>query len=255
MNDNSELLRKKREAIRKRLAEGKPVVVGKSGEVDETGQSNGLVIPDGKLASEDLLKKKREAIRKRLAEGKPVIIKKSGHVSTDAERSNDSEITIPPGKLAHSFQWYHRDPELLEAEKLAMSQFFPQFELKKLDDGRIYWIGSLGTGILGDNTWYLMLVYDNDHPRKVMGGSVRVYTIDPDIEDLIEELGWQPHHLLRDSEGSLYLCTAEAENIHDSKSLSTSAATTLSWAVKWLVLFEMVLSGDLTPTAFDGHDY
>ena len=209
-----------------------------------------ISIPACKLADDDAaLKKKREELKKKLLEGKKIPISPEGSVTTGNDEGKG--ITIPAGKLAIN-QWYEKDQGLLAAEKAAMAHAFPCFELEKLDDGRLAWTGSLNIGILGNNSWYIMAVYNNNPPQQVMGSSVRVYLIEPDIQGLINGLGWQPTHLLRDGNNQLYLCTAEAGNIKAGREV-TSAASVIAWAVKWLMAFELVLTGDLSQDKFNEH--
>ena len=210
-----------------------------------------LVTPEKtKLASnDDILKKKREELKKRLLDNKKVYVGNGGNVMGTEK---DAVLVTPEKtKLAALKQWYEKDPILLEAEKAAMNQAFPQFTLEKLDDGRLAWVGSLNIGILGDNEWHIMAVYDNNHPRQIMGSSVKVYLVEPNIDELIDGLGWRPHHLLMDSTGQTYLCTTEAKSVKASKTESTSALTVLGWAVKWLMAFELVLTGDLSMEDFN----
>ena len=208
-----------------------------------------ISIPSTRLAADDAtLKAKREELKKKLLEGKKVTIAPDGNVT---KGDDSSSIVIPKGKLA-IIQWYEKDPGLLMAEKAAMNHAFPGFALDKLDDGRLAWVGSLNIGILGDNEWHIMAVYNNNHPEQVMGSSVRVYLIQPDIDELIKDLGWKPFHLLPDSNNQYYLCTAEAGNIKTGKE-TTSAASVIAWAVKWLMAFELVLTGDLSKEQFNTH--
>ena len=72
------------------------------------------------------------------------------------------------------------------------------------------------------------------------------------LDDLIKGLGWRPLHLLMDSNNQLYLCTAEAGNIKTGRE-NTSAAAVIAWAVKWLMSFELVLTGDLSQEQFNTH--
>lgn len=210
-----------------------------------------LTIPAGKLAEDDAaLKAKREELKRKLLEGKKINISPTGNVTQGNESAN-SGISIPAGKLAIN-QWYEKDPYLLEAEKAAMAKAFPFFTLEKMDDGRLAWIGQLSPGVVADSVWNIMAVYNNNHPKQVMGSSVRVYLISPDINDLIEGMGWAPTHLLRDSDNQLYLCTAEADDIKVGKKV-TSAASVVGWAVKWLLAFELVLTGDLPKEKFNEH--
>ena len=242
-------LKAKREELKKKLLEGKKVTIAPDGNVTKGESASSIVIPKGKLAdSEDILKKKREELKKKLLEGKKVTIAPDGNVT---KGESASSIVIPKGKLAVS-QWYEKDPGLLMAEKAAMDHAFPGFTLDKLDDGRLAWVGSLNIGLLGDNEWHIMAVYNNNHPDQVMGSSVRVYLIQPDIDELINDLGWTPMHLLPDSNNQLYLCTAEAGNIKVGRE-TTSAASVIAWAVKWLMSFELVLTGDLTREQFNTH--
>jgi len=206
-------------------------------------------IPACKLADDEALKRKREELKRKLLEGKKIPISPTGNVTQATEKGG---ISIPPGKLATLTHWYERDPGLLAAEKVAMANFFPHFELEKLEDGRMAWTGSLSIGLMGNNFWYIMAVYNNNHPQQVMGSSVRVYLIEPDIQELINGLGWRPTHLLCDSENQLYLCTAEASNIKTGNEV-TSAASVIAWAVKWLMAFELVLTGDLSKEKFNEH--
>lgn len=242
-------LKAKREELKKKLLEGKKVTIAPDGNVTKGDDSSSIVIPKGKLAADDdILKKKREELKKKLLEGKKVTIAPDGNVT---KGDDSSSIVIPKGKLAVA-QWYEKDPGLLMAEKAAMNHAFPGFTLDKLDDGRLAWVGSLNIGILGDNEWHIMAVYNNNHPQQVMGSSVRVYLIQPDIDELIKDLGWRPLHLLMDSNNQLYLCTAEAGNIKTGKE-TTSAASVIAWAVKWLMSFELVLTGDLSQEQFNTH--
>ncbi len=248
---DDEMLKRKREELKRKLMEGKKVSISPTGKVTGPENESTITIPPGKLA-QDLddaaLKKKREDLKRRLLEGKKVSIGKDGDVTG---KDGESNIVIPPGKLAVQ-QWYERDPGLLAAEKAAMQRAFPHFQLDKLDDGRLCWIGELGVGVMGENKWTVMAVYNNNHPEQVMGSSVRVYLVEPDIDELIEGLGVRPFHLLRDSNNQYYLCTAQAEDIKTGN-VVTTAATVMTWAVKWLAAFELTLTGDLSWEEFNTH--
>lgn len=245
-----EMLKRKREELKRKLLEGKKVTINNNGNVMDSDKNSGITIPKGKLAGETEtdMKKRREELRKRLLAGKKVGISGTGNVMG---KEGNPTIVIPKGVLAVK-QWYERDPSLLEAEKVAMQNAFPYFQLDKLDDGRLCWIGELGTGVMGDNKWTVMAVYNNNHPEQRMGSSVRVYLVEPDIEELIDGLGVRPLHLLRDDNNQYYLCTAQAEDIKVGEEV-TSAASVLAWAVKWLVAFELTLTGDLSWEQFNTH--
>ena len=246
---DDEMLKRKREELKRKLMEGKKVSISPTGNVTGPESASTISIPKGKLAqdTDDIaLKQKREELKKRLLEGKKVYISSTGEVTRNPD---DSSITIPKGILAVQ-QWYERDPGQLAMEKAAMLKAFPHFQLDKLDDGRLCWIGDLGLGVMGKNKWTVMAVYNNNHPEQVMGSSVRVYLVEPDIDELIEGLGVRPHHLLLDDNNQYYLCTAQAEDIKTGN-VVTTAASVMGWAVKWLLAFELTLTGDMSWEEFN----
>lgn len=250
---DDEALKKKREELKKKLLEGKKIPIGPRGNVTGPESATTINIPKGIFAEDaEALKKKREELKKKLLEGKKISIGPSGNVTGP---DSNATVTVPKGKLAALKQWYEKDPSLLEAEKAAMHHAFPNFVLDKLDDGRLCWYGSLNIGLMGDNVWNVMAVYDNDHGFRSkesmgMGGTVKIYLVEPDINELISSLDWRPHHLLIDSNNQLYLCTTEAQYVKTGNEV-TSAASSLAWAVKWLMCFELVLTGDMTTAEFD----
>jgi hypothetical protein len=248
---DDEVLKRRREELKKKLLDGKKIPISPTGNVTTGADINkGIVIPAGKLAEDDAaLKRKREELKKKLIEGKKIPISPTGNVTAGV--GGGTGISIPAGKLAVN-QWYEKDPALLQAEKAAMAHAFPYFTLDRLDDGRLAWIGALNIGVMGDTSWNIMAVYNNNHPQQVMGSSVRIYLVDPDIQEVVGGLGWTPTHLLRDSNNQLYLCTAEAGNIKTGKEV-TSAASVIAWAVKWLMAFELVWTGDLPKEKFNEH--
>ena len=143
--DDDAAIKAKREALKKKLLEGGKITLKKDGSAtDGQGDTSTISIPKGKLADDDAaLKAKREALKKKLLEGGKITLKKNG--SATDEQGDSSTISIPKGKLAS--QWYERDPELLQMEKMAMQMAFPNFKLDKLDDGRLYWVGDLTPGV------------------------------------------------------------------------------------------------------------
>lgn len=212
-------------------------------------------IPAGRFAGEDAAARKLKELRdikERLRTGKTVNVAPGGRAV-----GVDGEVTVAVGKGKLAAQWYESNPTLLTMEKLAMARNFPQFKLEKLDDGRICWIGTLEPGIyeskFGRKMEYcVMAVYDNNHPHQQMGSSVRVYPVMPDVDELIEIAGFQPYHLLLDDVGNRYLCTNEADDQKIGRT-TTTAASVLGWAVKWLIAFELVLTGDLPREEFNRH--
>jgi hypothetical protein len=101
-------------------------------------------------------------------------------------------------------------------------------------------------------------VYDNNHPHNnSYGGSVKAYFIEPTIEDLEKEfradLNQALPHILTDPKGNKYLCTSERKNFIATDTMNSSAASCLGWAVKWILSYELYLSGELEYSVFNGH--
>ena len=206
-------------------------------------------------SGDDAAARKRKELRDKLLKAETITLSKGG--SAVDEKGKETGIKLTGGdKLAA--QWYEENPTLLAMEKIAMERNFPQFTLDKLDDGRLCWVGILEPGVyeskFGEKRQYhVMAVYDNNHPNQKMGSSVKVYPLMPDVDELIESAGFRPYHLLVDSVGNLYLCTNKAENQKVGVT-TTTAASVLGWASKWLMAFELVLTGDLSLSKFNEHD-
>lgn len=247
----------KRAALKAKLLSGDRISLNPgTGNAVQGGDNNSSInIPKGKLAVDDaLLKARREALKRQLMNGDKITLKGDGNV-TGSSNAQDSTISIPKGKLAA--QWYEDNPLLLEAEKAAMAKCFPNFVLNKLDDGRLYWFGELAPGVYETKfgqkkSYHVMAVYQNNHPNQQMGSSVYVYLVQPDVDEIINECGFRPYHLLRDSAGEVYLCTTEADFVQTGNTVTT-AASVLAWAVKWLLAYELVLTGDLPKDKFNEH--
>jgi hypothetical protein len=212
-----------------------------------------LSVPAAILKADDeAAARRRRELREKLLRGEEVKITPRGHVEDANKNKISPGIVVPEGKLA-SFYWYENDPELFEDEKAAMSRFFPQFKLEELEDGRLYWYGALETNLRQGGIWYLQAIYDNNHPNNsTYGGSVKVYSISPDLAEIQKEIDENIPHLLVDSKKNLYLCTARKEDIKVGNTV-TSAASSLAWAAKWIAAFEMWMAGDLSTDEFIGH--
>lgn len=238
-----------------------------------------ILIPAGVFSMGDAIIKKRKEIAEKLKNGEDVIIdNKTGELQDcdDTDISSDRKIEVPAGKLAGkdeheipnnkrievpygkfcypSFYWYEKDKELFKAEKGAMKKYFPNFKLDKLEDGRLCWIGDLNPGGKSGGKWTLMAVYENNHPNNdTYGGSIKVYSIKPDLKELYEEARGLPH-VLRDQDGNLYMCTSRSEDFIVDHKNSYSAASSLAWAAKWIYLIELWLFDEIGDEIF-GHYY
>jgi hypothetical protein len=225
-----------------------------------------IEVPPGRLAAptndDEALKAARKALREALLRGESVVVREGGQLSTSARPSEqptaqNPAIVVPPGKLASgSLYWYENDPELYRLEVQAMKRPespFRHFQLRKEADGRLAWLGHITPGLLkgGQRSYALHAVYDHNHPHNSSyGGSVKVYMLDPDLDELSQQL--RIPHLLRDSAASVYLCTARHEDFKAGK-VTTSAASALAWAVRWVSLFELYLSEEISYDQFAGH--
>jgi hypothetical protein len=217
-----------------------------------------IEIPSGFLSnddSEEAAKRRRQELREKLLRGESVVVKPTGEVTDkNQQSSNEPSIKIPEGKLAAGYYWYERDKELYDDEVQAMRRFFPQFQMEKLSDGRLSWHGVVEPKLRAGAKWYLQLVYEHNHPNNsTYGGSVKVYSVEPDLNEVSRELGESIPHLLRDSKGNPYLCTARKEDFLASTEHSTTAASALAWAAKWIAAFELWLAGDISTSDFAGH--
>ena len=210
-------------------------------------------------AIKDAAADRRKQLAAQLLRGESVMVTQQGEIRSLSERGeSEVAITVPEGKLAapSSLYWYERDPELFQAERAAMNHFFPQFRPDRLPDGRLAWLGSLVSGIPGSQRiWHLQLVYDHDHPHgNGYGGSISVFPIEPDLNALAEQLEESiPHTLLHEPSGELSLCTVAAESFRHGRDHSSTAASALAWAAKWIAAFELWMLGELSTAQFAGH--
>lgn len=107
-------------------------------------------------------------------------------------------------------QWYDKNPQLLELGKKSMKVGYPDFSLQKLEDGRLYWVGSIQTGIEGTypnktTEYCFMMVYSPFYPNHYAGCPLRTYLIEPEIKDIICDLGFFPCEFRIDSSGEKYI--------------------------------------------------
>lgn len=206
----------------------------------------------------DAAAERRRELAAQLLRGEEVIVTQQGAIRPASERDSTAvAITVPEGKLAaSSLYWYERDPELFQVEVEAMNHFFPLFRADRLADGRMTWLGSLASGVPGSNRiWHLQVVYDHDHPHNDgYSGSIHVFPIDPDLEAIAEELGESiPHTLHHEGSGQLSICTVEEQSFKASSEHSSTAASSLAWAAKWIAAFELWMLGELSSADFSGH--
>jgi hypothetical protein len=135
---------------------------------------------------------------------------------------------------------------LLEAEKEAMRILFPNFQLDKLDDESLCWVGQVNPRGADGGVWTLQAIYDHNHPHSdSRNGSVHVYSIKPDLDELHDELEDLPH-VLRDAGGHFFMSLPQKDiDVRDGYESVFSAAKFIGLAVKWIWWFEAWLGGEV----------
>ncbi len=173
-----------------------------------------------------------------------------------------------------AYYWYQSDPQLYQMEVAAMRKFFPSFTIDQLQDGsgRLYWRGKVQPTGEGGMVWDIMLLYKNTHPKVLStseyGGTVQILPLSPRLKDIADRMmplvmetygtydnavahgfGLGLPHIYRDNFGrqeEYFICTADPKYFKGDKTQSTSAASALSWACKWIILCEMWLNGEIS---------
>lgn len=136
--------------------------------------------------------------------------------------------------------WYEINPDLLELEKQAMAHCFPQFNIDELADGRLYWYGCLEAEHPACSVWYLQAIYDNDYPgNNSHERGIRIYPIEPDLNELENKVNKMLPYTKRDSAGYLYMSLAGMNLGSDGSNGQPTMATSLFLAVKWITEFEL----------------
>lgn len=133
-------------------------------------------------------------------------------------------VNTPPPKHQGS-TWYESNPARLLLEKQAMSTRFPGFVMRKMNDGRLAWLGSLETN--SGSQYEVVVLYPHDFPREVP----LVYPIDPPI-NVWDEKQFRQRHQYPDGHLCLYY---PSDRTFDN---SATAATVIAVAAAWLFAYE-----------------
>lgn len=171
-----------------------------------------------------------------------------------------------------AYYWYQSDPQLYKMEVAAMKKFFPTFVINQLQDGsgRLYWRGKVQPTGKGGMIWDIMLIYKNTHPHAEegeYGGSIQILPLNPRLKDIAQKtmplmeqiygsyenaaahgFGLGLPHIYRSNFGrdeEYFICTADPKYFKAGQNQSTTAASALSWACKWIILCEMWLNGEI----------
>jgi len=124
----------------------------------------------------------------------------------------------------HSF-WYESNPARLVLEKQAMSTRFPGFVLRKLDEGRLAWLGALHTN--RGNQYEIAVIYPFNFPREVP----LVFPVDPPIQ-VWDERQFRQRHQYPDGHLCLYY---PSDRNFDA---NATAATVIAVAAAWFFAYE-----------------
>jgi len=124
-----------------------------------------------------------------------------------------------------STYWYEHDPIRLVIEKKAMQERYPRFTLRKLDDGRLAWLGTLTSNT--GNQYLIALLYPHNFPNS----PPEVYPIDPAIE-VVDVGGRRYKHQYADGHLCLYY---PADRTFGANS---TAATVVTVAAAWFFSYE-----------------
>lgn len=165
------------------------------------------------------------------SQNRPESIEKLLSIIDGESKIND--IVSDENKKTDKKLWYY-DEVLLESEKSEMALRYPQFKLGKLDDNRLFWHGKI-TSIELRKQWYLQVVYDYSYGNSTQNSkSIKVYTIEPDLDEIVNELGSIPFIAI-DSNDFNYIDVSDSNLVNKDE---FNAAIYLSRAEKWITLFE-----------------
>lgn len=210
-------------------------------------------------------------LRKQLAGGGEVAVNQDGTVLNPLDPQSQTSVANGEGfkpvdkavVAAMLQQWYELNPQLQKVEVKAMKDIHPDARLSFLPNGQMAWTIRLRPVVCGQRKdWTLLAVYDSDHPQRRWGGSVKIYPVQPnyqEMQQMVRAAGCMPAtipHLLRDSDGQPYLCTQDQSNIHAGHHQGekvTTAAACLRFAMRWITVFELGLIDPETWSLFQQH--
>ena len=207
-----------------------------------------------------------ENLRQSLVSGEQNYVNSDGTFINPSDPSatrNSNSLTgggfKPVDKAIVAVQWYQRDPQLQRDEIEAMQDIKPDAQQKFLPSGKMAWSIRLYPVICGKRKdWTILMVYDDDHPQSRWGGSVKVYPVKPNFNEMVTMVNRSfvtPKtipHMLSDSDQQLYMCTQHMNNIRLDNELF-SAAEGLRYAMRWITVFELGLIDQITWSKFQAH--
>ena len=170
-----------------------------------------------------------------------------GTPATDSSIANGEPMKTVPKQIVGT-QWYEQKPDMMKIEIAAMADMQPNAKYDFLPNGKMYWQLQIHPDIAGVRKhWVFLAVYDEDHPQKRWGGSVKFYPVKPNYQDMcemVEKSSVTPKHiphLLTDDNDQIYMCTQNYKLILAGRKKGeriSSAATGLRFAIVWANYFE-----------------
>lgn len=154
-------------------------------------------------------------------------------------------------------QWYIDNPEFQKKEIVSVKNCFPYAKYGFLPDGRMYWLLPVHPDFNNNKRqWMIKIVYDRNHPERKIGGSIRVYIINPcysEIMEMIEKATIIPKsipHCIMDSEG--FRIDVFWEQVPFQLQIVKSATSAIFRAFRWITIFELGLKDQKIWSLFSG---
>jgi RsiW-degrading membrane proteinase PrsW (M82 family) len=118
--------------------------------------------------------------------------------------------------------WYEITPQLLEQEKAAITERYPDAEIE-VNDGLV----TVSLNVTTDFQWMIMLTYARNYRK--LKEQLRTYLLQPDLNELVAISAEIPY-IKADLQGNYYLDVASQEQL--------SGVVTIDNALRWINLFE-----------------
>jgi hypothetical protein len=95
----------------------------------------------------------------------------------EKDRATGKDITCLKYHPWWASNWYESNLNLLLAEKKAMSERFPGFELRKINNDLV-WVGTVKLKGCNAKTYQIVIMYPSDYPNKLP----KAFVIHPEIK-------------------------------------------------------------------------
>lgn len=168
-------------------------------------------------------------------------------IESDSMPVNDNQ---PADNSTDNDRWYDRDDDRLEEDITYMSENYPDFTLRILDDpdsslnGSLCWYGVVKPQVMEDMEWEIIVVYQGLGGGKGdWSGAMSIYLADPSYEQVSETLGYNPGGFRKDADGAYTLSDHCFGGIRSAMETAILFCTTIEKMCKGEIR-EDYLSGD-----------